>query len=333
MAPEALARVLKTLPHDKWASGRLLTGSSDNEDAAIVTVPVGKALVQTIDFFTPVVNDPYKFGQIAAANSLSDVYAMGGQPWCAMNVVCFPAKEGHMEILEAILQGGADKTSEAGAALAGGHSVEDAEIKFGLSVTGLVDPNCFARNSGLETGRVLIATKALGTGVLATAIKGRWEGHEEFENILYQSAARLNKIPGELIGKLKLKAATDITGFGLGGHLLEMLEASDVAAVLHASAINLLPQARELAAQGLLPEGSFANRSYRSCMYQAASNVDPLIIDLIFDAQTSGGMLLAVSEAQVAEALAFLENNGEIASAVGEVVPHVKGQPRLMIMS
>ena len=332
MAPEDLERVLTKLPPDKWAAGRILTGSGDHEDAAVVAVPAGKALVQTLDFFTPIVNDPYKFGQIAAANSLSDVYAMGGEPWCAMNIVCFPAKSGRMDILEAILQGGADKTSEAGAALAGGHSVEDSEIKFGLSVTGLVDPHNFARNSGLAEGVAIIATKAVGTGVLATAVKAEWEGHEELEKVLYDSASRLNKVPGELIRRLKLKAATDITGFGLGGHLLEMLEASKLSAIIHAGAIPLMPRALELAEQGLVPVGSHANRTYRQCAYQADAATNPLLVDMIFDAQTSGGMLLAVPPPRVAEALSFLRDGGEIAECIGEVVPNNAASARLQIL-
>jgi selenide,water dikinase len=332
MAPGDLEQVLKSLPSDKWAAGRLLTGSSDNEDAAVLVVPSGKAIVQTVDFFTPIVNDPYKFGQIAAANSLSDVYAMGGEPWCAMNIVCFPGKSGRLDVLEGILRGGADKTAEAGAALAGGHSVEDSEVKFGLSVTGLVDPHSFARNRGLTPGLCLIATKALGTGILATAIKGEWEGADELEEILFQSAGRLNKYPGQLIARLKLKAATDITGFGLGGHLLEMLEASGVAALLHAGAVNILPQALDLADQGLVPAGSVANRQHRQADFAADPQVDPLLVDLIFDAQTSGGMILAVPPALVAEAMSFLLDKGEIAAVIGETLPYAADAPRLRIM-
>lgn len=331
MAPEALERALKHLPKDPWAAGRLLTGTGSNEDAAVVAVPAGVALVQTLDFFTPVVNDPYRFGQIAAANALSDVYAMGGEPWCAMNIVCFPAKTMEMSILSAILQGGADKIAEAEAALAGGHSVEDPEIKYGLSVTGLVDPASFARNTGLEAGQTLLVTKALGTGILATAVKGEWPGHEDFETLLYESASRLNKVAGAVIRRLKLKAATDITGFGLGGHLLEMLDASHVAATIHAGALPALPHALELAAAGMVPAGSHDNRTHRECQYTVQADVDPLRVDLLFDAQTSGGMILAVPHNQVGDALAMLEDGGETVAVVGETHPAEAGVPRLAV--
>lgn len=331
MSPGALEQTLKSLPSDKWAAGRILTGSGINEDAAVVAVPAGKALVQTIDFFTPIVNDPYAFGQIAAANALSDVYAMGGEPWTAMNVVCFPAKKMSTDILAEILRGGADKIAEAGAALAGGHSVEDDTIKYGLSVTGLVDPGSFAGNGGLVAGNILIATKALGTGVLATAIKAEWAGWQDMELDLYKSASRLNKISGGLISAMRLKAATDITGFGLGGHLLEMLDASGLAATVHAEALQLLPRARELAAEGLVPAGSHANRTHRQSEFEAAADVDALLVDLIFDAQTSGGMILAVPPEQMAEAEARLKDGGEIYAVIGEVHPYKKGQKRLNI--
>jgi selenide,water dikinase len=289
-------------------------------------------LVQTLDFFTPVVNDPYKFGQIAAANSLSDVYAMGGEPWCAMNIVCFPSNCLDSSVLSAILAGGADKVAEAGAAMAGGHSVEDAEIKFGLSVTGFVDPTSFASNASLRPGDLLVVTKELGTGILATAIKGECPGHEDMEDIIYRSASRLNAVPGSVIQKLGLKAATDITGFGLGGHLLEMLEASDLAASIHAGQIALLPQVLELAAQGFLPGGSHANRRYRQSHFRAVPGVKPFLPDIIFDAQTSGGMILAVPPDKIHTALTLLTDGGELASIIGEVAPPHLDQPRLTIL-
>lgn len=284
-------------------------------------MPDGKALVQTLDFFTPIVDDPYKFGQIAAANALSDVYAMGGVPWCAMNIVCFPSKTLDIGILAEILRGGADKLDEAGAALAGGHSVEDEEIKFGLSVTGLVNPDSFATNTGLVPGDVLLVTKALGTGVLATAIKADVAGAAELEQLLYQSASRLNKAPGEAISRFKLKAATDITGFGLGGHLLEMLEASRCSAVLHAEALHFLPHATELADDGFVPAGSYANGTYRECLFAVDDDVPRQALDMIFDAQTSGGMILAVPPSQVGDVFAFLKDKGEIVCVAGEVLP------------
>ncbi len=313
------------------AKERLLTSSDTNEDAAVLSFPAGKALVQTVDFFTPMVNDAYRFGQIAAANALSDVYAMGGTPWCAMNLVCFPVNCLDLEILKDILCGGADKIAEAGAVLAGGHSIDDTGIKYGLSVTGTVDKASFASNAGLQAGDILLCTKAIGTGVLATAIKAKWDNHEELEDILYSNSARLNKNAGEVIAKLKLKAATDITGFGLGGHLLEMLEASKLSASIHAESVLLLPHALELASTGLLPEGSFANKKYRQSKFNVHEQINDVLLDLLFDAQTSGGMLLAVPPKLAAQAKNMLEDAGENVSEIGEVTENHAETPMLNI--
>ena len=330
LPPADLEQVLGRLPVDKLAASRLLTCTRSHEDAAVVRLPerAGRpdmALVQTVDFFTPVVNDPYTFGRIAMANALSDVYAMGGEPWCAMNIVCFPITELPGDVLSAILAGGADTLAEAGVVLAGGHSVNDPEIKYGAAVSGFVDAASFAANTGLKPGCQLILTKALGTGILSTAVKADWEGHEEFERVLAASSGRLNKGPADVIRRLGLKAATDITGFGLGGHLLEMALASNVAVHLDPAAIPALPHAAELAAVGLVPAGSHANRLYRMPETRIADDVDPVIIDLILDAQTSGGIVLAVPEADVSAALAMLADSGDSAFRIGEVRPHADG--------
>ncbi len=298
----------------------MLTGTTNNEDAAILTFPAGKAIVQTLDFFTPIVNDPYRFGQIAAANSLSDVYAMGGTPWCAMNIVCFPVKSMPKSMLSEIIRGGYDKIVEAGAVLAGGHSVEDAEIKYGLSVTGYVEPDGYTSNAGLQQGDVLILTKPIGTGVLATGVKASWDGCEDMEELLYRWSARLNNIGAELICKLKLKAATDVTGFGLGGHVLEMAQASKALVAIDSEAVPVLDKALELASMGLVPEGSHANKLHCKNATEVAEGVDSLLVDLIFDAQTSGGLVLAVPELHVEEAISFLSERGEMAAVIGEVL-------------
>lgn len=329
--PHVLAGLLNGLPADPLASTRLLTSTHSNEDAAIVRMPEGRALVQTVDFFTPVVNDPYAFGQIAAANALSDVYAMGGEPWCAMNIVCFPVRDLPREVLSAILAGGADKLHEAGAVLAGGHSVDDPQVKYGLAVTGLVDPDHFAVNTRLKPGQVLLLTKPLGTGVLATAVKVGWEGADDLEKILIATAARLSKGASMVIRELKLQAATDITGFGLGGHLLEMAEASDVAVQVQADALPLLPKVLELAGAGLLPAGSHANRHYRQPQTHVGPGVNPLCVDLVFDAQTSGGIVLAMDPGQEDAALSILHEYGDTARRIGRVLPY-SGGPRLHIL-
>lgn len=295
--------------------------------------PPGKALVQTVDFFTPIVNDPFRFGRIAAVNSLSDVYAMGGEPYAAMNIVCFPIKQMDKGILREILRGGLDAMAEAGAVLAGGHSVEDAEIKYGLSVSGVVDADNFASNRGMRPGDVLILTKPLGTGVLATALKGDMGDPAVLEDILFRWAGRLNKVGGAVVRDLGLRAATDITGFGLGGHLLEMAGASRVAAELDLSRVPFLAEAVEFASMGMIPAGSFANRNFCKKNVQAAKGVDPILLDLVFDAQTSGGMLLAVPEDKVERARDMLLAGGDMAEVVGRAVPEESGRARLRIRS
>ena len=332
IAPHVLAGLLSQLPPDPLAKSRLLTSAHTNEDAAVVRLPEGKALVQTVDFFTPIVNDPYSFGQIAAANALSDVYAMGGEPWCAMNVVCFPVRDLPAEVLTAILAGGADKLAEAGAVLAGGHSVDDPEVKYGLAVTGLVDPDSFATNTNLKPGQVLVLTKSLGTGILATAVKAGWDGADELEWALIANSARLNAAPALVIRELKLKAATDITGFGLGGHLLEMAGASDVSIRIEAASLPVLPRALELAGVGLLPAGSHANKRYRQPDTLVDPGVNPLRVDLAFDAQTSGGIVMALEPHQVDVALTLLKDHGESGHIIGSVHPLEPGGHRLRIM-
>ncbi len=295
--------------------------------------PDGKALVQTVDFFTPIVNDPFWFGQIAAANSLSDVYAMGGEPYAAMNILCFPASTLSKEILKEILQGGLSKIQEAGAVLAGGHSVEDQELKYGLAVSGIVSPDHFSTNSGLTPGDILVLTKPLGTGVLATALKAKWEGHEELEKELYHWASRLNSVGGEIIRKLKLKGATDVTGFGLGGHLLEMCCGSKVSVELWLDSIPFISKAVELAGIGLMPAGSFANKSHCIDSVDIATDADPIKADLVFDAQTSGGLVLSVPEEQLNEAIALLEEKGELTACIGQVKSRKEQEARLRISS
>lgn len=310
---------------------RLLSGTTHAEDAAILRFPSNMALVQTVDFFTPIVNNPYWFGQIAAANSLSDVYAMGGTPWCAMNIVCFPIKKLSRDILKEILRGGLDKIQEAGAVLAGGHSVDDQEIKYGLAVTGVVPPEGFATNGGLRPGDSLILTKPLGSGVLATGLKAELPGAEELEQLLYRWAGRLNRVGGEVIARLGLKGATDVTGFGLGGHLLEMANASDVQIVLDAPRVPILEKALELVAMGMLPAGSFANKLHCSRQVEIRSGVDALRVDLIFDAQTSGGLVLGVAPSQVEEAQSLLRDGGDMGEVIGHVGAHHPGKARLVL--
>ncbi|GAB1411079.1 selenide, water dikinase [Desulfovibrionales bacterium] len=300
---------------------RVLTGIGNAEDAAIVQFPPGQALVQTLDFFTPIVNNPFWFGQIAAANSLSDIYAMGARPYVVMNIVCFPVKTMELGVLREVLRGGLLKIHEAGAMLVGGHSVQDEELKYGLSVSGIVDPNHYASNTGLRPGDVLLLTKPIGSGVLATAVKAEWEGADRYEQEVFQWASRLNRVAGEAIAHFGLRGATDITGFGLGGHLLEMACASDCSLRVRASAVPLMHGAYELASMGLVPEGSFANKRFCHHAVHVDSGCDPVRYDLLFDAQTSGGLVLAIPATQVSEVQSWMESRGEQAVFVGEVCP------------
>ena len=303
---------------------RVLAGRACNEDAVVLRVPPGHALVQSVDVLTPVVNDAFAFGRIAAANALSDIYAMGGEPWSAMNVAFFPpalAEDDPEGLLTSILRGGLDAMNEAGAVLAGGHTVQDEELKYGLAVTGVIDPEHLARNDGLKPGQVLLLTKPLGTGVLSTAVKDGWDGAAASEANLVRWCGRLNSVGGTVIRELRLSAATDITGFGLGGHALEMALASHVCVRLVATALPLLPRALEYARDGLIPAGSHRNRTHCACRTRTAQAMDEALESLAFDAQTSGGLLLAVPPDQVEAARALLLGGGDLAAVVGEVLP------------
>ncbi len=302
--------------------GRVLHGFEHNEDAVILrTPPAGMALVQTVDVLSPLGNDPRLFGQVAAANALSDVYAVGGVPWSAMNIAAFPAQEVPLDIFAAMLQGGLEKIAEAGAVLAGGHTLEDAEIKYGLSVTGYVDPDAVASNAGLRPGDVLVLTKPLGTGVLATAIKARWENGDKAEADLYRWATHLNAHAAEVLRAMKLKAATDITGFGLGGHLLEMARGSGVAVEVDTASLPFIDNVEDFASDGLIPAGTYANRKHCACRTFVTPGVDTLRATLVFDAQTSGGLVLAVPSERVDEALERLAALGEPGWPIGRVLP------------
>ncbi len=253
-------------------------------------------LVQTVDFFTPIVDDPYWYGRIAAANSLSDVYAMGGRPISAMNICCFPTRKLGPAVLAQILRGAQEALTMAGALLAGGHTVEDEEPKFGLAVTGLIDPQAVAFKGGLQAGQQLWLTKPLGTGVLTTAHKRDLIGPEELQEAI-EWMAQLNDVPSQLMMQLGCRAATDITGYGLLGHALEMARASQVQLVFQSAGVPLLSRALELRQQGAFPGGSAANRAWveASGLLSRAEGVADPLLDLLADAQTSGGLLLGLA--------------------------------------
>ena len=254
------------------------------------------ALIQTIDFFTPMVDDPYLFGQIAAANALSDVYAMGGEPLTAMNIVCFPDCL-DISILQAIIKGGVSKIEEAGAVLVGGHSVDDQEPKYGLSVTGVIDPRKVVSNQGARVGDCLYITKPLGTGIVTTAIKGEMATAQTVREAV-RSMSTLNKAAREVMMEVGVNAATDITGFGLLGHTMEMAVGSRVQIELWADRLPLLKGVEELAAMGLIPAGTYANRDYLQGRVEVAKEVDNTRLDIMYTPETSGGLLLAVDAAR-----------------------------------
>lgn len=261
------------------------------EDAGVYKINDDVAIVQTIDFFTPIVNDPYWFGQIAAANALSDIYAMGAVPRTALNMVCFSPKKFHISVLKEILRGGIDKVREAGASLLGGHSVDDEEIKYGLSVTGTVHPSRILLNRGALPGDLLVLTKPLGTGILNTGIKGNMLGTVQQE-ALVKVMATLNRAAAETMLQVETHAATDVTGFGFAGHLKEMI-GDTLGVQVFADSLPFFPEARELAAAGFVPGGLYRNRDFYG--RHVESEVTGFTHDLLFDPQTSGGLLVAIA--------------------------------------
>jgi len=306
----------------------LLVGMETSDDAGVYRLTPEIALIQTVDFFTPVVNDPYTFGQIAAANALSDVYAMGGRPLTALNIVCYPSKTVPREVLLAILTGGLDKIHEAGALLVGGHSVDDTELKYGLSVTGVVHPDKVRTNRGARVGDTLVLTKPLGTGVIATAMKGRLASPAAAAAAIEVMTA-LNRLPAACLDNLAVHAITDITGFGLLGHALEMATASQVEITFSAHQVPVLAAAKEYAAMGLVPAGSFANRRFCEKHLIVPPDVDPLLVDLFSDAQTNGGLLLAVAPDRAQVFLDCLQGHGIDAMPIGAVTGPAPGIIRL----
>ncbi len=295
-------------------------GLETSDDAGIYQLNEELALVQTVDFFTPIVDDPFTFGQIAVANALSDVYAMGGTPLTAMNLVAFPIKTISPSILKDILIGGLQKMKEAGVALIGGHSIEDPEIKYGLAVTGLVHPQKILTNAKAEVGDKLVLTKALGTGIIATALKGQLASNEAVQKIT-ESMATLNREASELMKDLGAHACTDITGFSFIGHALEMASASQVGLVIQTDAIPIFPEAMEYAKLGLVPGGAHSNRQFFSCKVESDSNIPDVFLDILYDPQTSGGLLISLPTDGAEELVSLLRRKGHLyASIVGEVV-------------
>ena len=317
----------------------VLVGFDFADDAGVYQIAPDTALVQTVDFFTPIVDDPYTFGQIAATNALSDVYAMGGRPLSSLALVCFPEK-GNLDVLERILAGGLSKMVEAACTVVGGHSIRDDEMKFGYSVTGTIHPQRVLANRGAQPGDALLFTKALGTGVISTAIK-RGKAEPAWIDAAVRSMTTLNKAAAEVItGSLSgagaparvpfaVHALTDVTGFGLIGHAREMARASGVSLRIKASAVPLLPGALECVRAGYIPGGLKANRDFAECMVGYADGIPEDIKTMLFDPQTAGGLLISVASEEADDLVRALVSAGNAAVRIGEIVP--TGKPLIQV--
>lgn len=295
----------------------LLVGLDTRDDAGVFKISEEIALIQTMDFFTPMVDDPYVFGQVAAANAINDVYAMGGKPLLAMNLVCFP-QCADLYVLKEILRGGLDKIKEAGALLVGGHTVDDNEPKYGLSVTGIVHPDKIIGNSGAKPGDILFLTKPLGNGVIATAIKADMVSKEAYEEAVYWMTM-LNKEACEAMIEAEVHAATDITGFGLIGHLYEMASGSDVKVEIYSSKVGFMQETLDHARMGLIPGGAYTNRDYLIDKVNINPGVDSIVADLLFSPETAGGLLIAVSEEKAEKLVKGLKNRKCAFFEIGKV--------------
>jgi len=305
-------------------------GLDTSDDAGVYQLNDEVALVQTVDFFTPIVDDPFTFGQIAVANALSDVYAMGGTPLTGMNLVAFPIKTLSPSILKEILLGGLSKMKEAGVALVGGHSIEDPEIKYGLAVTGVVHPQKILTNAKAKIGDKLVLTKPLGTGIIATALKGQMASEEAVKKIV-ESMVTLNRTASEQMKNFGAHACTDITGFSFIGHALEMAIASQVGMVIQSKTIPIFPEVMEYAKLGLIPGGAYSNRDFFSCRVEVHSDVPDLLVNIFYDPQTSGGLLISLPTDKAKELVAILKKEGHPhSSIVGEVVEGPPGKIKLL---
>lgn len=321
-----MSQVLCQLP-EALKDDKLIVGLETSDDAAVYEINEDVALIETLDFFTPVVDDPYMFGQIAATNSLSDVYAMGGEPKLAMNIVCFPNCL-DPDVLVEILKGGADKVREAGAILIGGHTVEDDEPKYGLSVSGFVDPEKVITNSNAKPGDVLILTKPLGMGIMVAAIQGGLTSDDQYNDTV-KIMSTLNKYAKEAMDDIKVNSLTDVTGFGLLGHALEMAEGSEVTIKLNSQQIPLIDGTLEFAEMGLVPAGAYDNMGYIGDRVIFKNELRESLQDAMFDPQTSGGLLASVPKDQVDKLLKNLESTPTTFAVVGEVLE--KGDHSLIV--
>lgn len=309
-----LKKILQDIP--VLSDPNLIVGFDKSDDAAVYRMNDSQAIVQTIDFFPPIADDPFLFGQIAATNALSDIYAMGGEPHLALNVMCVPENMPKDAVHE-ILRGGYEKCAEAGVIICGGHSIFDDEPKYGLSVTGFVHPNAVWKNSGAKPGDVLILTKPIGIGIMTTAQKGDLLD-EKTLSYLYGLMTTLNKDARNVLINYPVHTCTDVTGFSLLGHLLEMCEGSDVSAVLDVRKIDIIPEALDYARIGILPEGMYRNRSFAEERVDTG-NIELALCDILFDPQTSGGLLCAVDPSCAEQVMEDLSGKVPSAQQIGVI--------------
>ena len=299
------------------------------EDAGVFKITPTLALVQTVDFFTPIVDDPFDFGRIAVANALSDVYAMGGRPITALNVVCFPRSTMDLSVLRKVLEGGLSMLHEAGVILLGGHTVDDPELKYGLAVTGVIHPAKVVHSNTARPGDVLILTKPIGTGIISTAIKKGVASKSAISSIV-KSMTTLNRAASDAMLEVGVHACKDVTGFGLLGHACEMIDGTQVGMEIHSASIPLFPRALEYYKKGYVPGGLYRNRDFRKNMVDFNKKVPLYLQDLLFDPQTSGGLLIALSKAKAPRLLSKLHSHALSAAApIGRVVADPKGRIRV----
>ncbi|MBW6408728.1 selenide, water dikinase SelD [Clostridium weizhouense] len=319
IGPGVLHNVLSSLP--KFKDENLLVGFDNNDDACVYKVSDDKVVIQTVDFFPPMVDDPYTFGQIAAANALSDIYAMGGNPAIAMNLMCFPSCI-DISIMHDILAGGYDKVKEAGAIIAGGHTIADPIPKYGLCVSGFAHPNEILSNSNAKTGDVLLLTKPLGIGIMNTATKAGLLSESKIKEVT-SIMSTLNKYAKECISGLDIHSCTDVTGFSLIGHSYEMASGSDKTIEIFSDSVPIIEGALEYAKMGIIPEGMYNNLDYLKDKFTLGSNISQELQDVLIDPQTSGGLLLSISEKDVKEFLSRTEVFTSHARIIGQVVDKV----------
>lgn len=305
----------------------LLSGFEHAEDASVYKISSNLALVQTVDFFTPTVDDPFVFGQIAAVNALNDIYAMGAKPLTAMNIVCFPIKTMDKSVLREVLRGGLDKMREAGVLLVGGHSVEDNEIKYGLSVTGVVHPDKVLYNRGAKAGDQLILTKPLGTGIISTAIKAREASPEQIRQAVSMMTSLNKKASEIMVAAGDIHACTDITGFGLLGHACEMIEGDAVGLRIRSSALPVFDGVRDLMETGFVPGGLYRNRDFRINQIVKEKSCPDWLFDLLFDPQTAGGLFCSLPADKAQNLVETMQASGITGAAViGEVIQDHPGK-------